>query len=122
MTARTREPRWAGDTQEVIRGFPDGVKWTFGRAIFKAEMGQRHVKASPMKGRLRGVVEVGEDDDGDTYRLYYTLKCTGYVYILYCHKKKSKRGAAIPKREEDLIVQRLKDSMADCQHNKEEAL
>lgn len=67
-----------------------------------------------MKGRLRGVVELIKDDFGDTYRTYYTLKCPDWVYVLYCHKKKSKRGISLPKHEEDLIRKRFKDAMIDC--------
>jgi phage-related protein len=36
------------------------------------------------------------------------------VYVLYTHKKKSRRGRSIPKREEDLIVRRFKDAMSEC--------
>ncbi|HET7276318.1 MAG TPA: type II toxin-antitoxin system RelE/ParE family toxin [Longimicrobiaceae bacterium] len=120
MIEKKREIEWAGDSRDVIRGFPDDVKWTLGRAIFKAETGERHEKVSAMKGRLRGIVEVGEEHDGDAYRLYYTLKCPDFIYILYCHKKKSKRGISIPKHEEDVIIRRFKDSMIHCQKSKEE--
>jgi phage-related protein len=44
----------------------------------------------------------------------YTLKCPGYVYVLYCHKKKSKQGSQIPKHEEDLIFKRYRDALRDC--------
>lgn len=67
-----------------------------------------------MRGRLAGVVELASDEAGDTYRLYYTLKCPGFVHVLYCHKKKSKRGSEIPKHEEDLIAKRYKDAVRDC--------
>lgn len=72
-----------------------------------------------MKGRLAGVVELAADEEGDTYRLYYTLKCPGYVFVLYCHKKKSKQGSAIPKHEEDLIVKRYKDALRECPQERE---
>lgn len=75
--------------------------------------------ASPMKGRLAGAVELACDEEGNTYRLYYTLKCPGYVYVLYCHKKKSKQGSAIPKHEEDLIVKRYKDALRACPQERE---
>jgi phage-related protein len=67
-----------------------------------------------MRGRLRGVIELSKDDPAGTYRVYYTQKCPGIIHVLFCHKKKSKQGGKIPKHEEDLIVQRLKDALSDC--------
>jgi len=57
------------------------------------------------------VVKLSERDPGGAYRVYYTLNCPGEVTVLLCHKKKSKRGVEIPKREEDLIVRRLNKSI-----------
>jgi phage-related protein len=114
-----REIRWAADSQEVLRGFPKNVKWTFGRALFRAQVGKPpKAMASLMKGRLRGIAKLATDDADATFRLYYTLKCPGHLYVLYCHKKKSKRGAGIPKHEEDLIARRLKDALMDCEERK----
>lgn len=109
-----REPRWAPGTREELRSFPKEVRWVFGRALYRAQLGGRHEIASLMKGRLRGVVKLATVEEGDAYRLYYTLKCPGYLYVLYCHKKKSKRGIGIPKREEGLIVRRYRDAVEEC--------
>lgn len=103
----------------TLRALPEGVRWEFGQALYLAEQGQLAKIASPMKGRLAGVVELASDEEGDTYRLYYTLKCPGYVYVLYCHKKKSKQGSGIPKHEEDLIVKRYKDALRECSQERE---
>jgi phage-related protein len=94
---RNRAARvWAPDSLEQPREFPEHVRWVFGRALYKAQTGWRHEAATAMRGRLAGIVEVASDHAGDTYRAYYTLKCPGRVHVLYCHKKKSKRGAALP--------------------------
>ena len=58
--------------------------------------------------------ELAPDEAGDTYRLYYTLECPGFVCILYCHEKKSKHGSEIPEHEEDVIAKRYKDAVRDC--------
>ncbi|MFC1661238.1 type II toxin-antitoxin system RelE/ParE family toxin [Gemmatimonadota bacterium] len=60
------------------------------------------------------MVELRADHAGDTYRLYYKLKCPGSVYVLFCHKKKSKHGRVVRKHERALILRRLRESMADC--------
>jgi phage-related protein len=115
-----REVEWQGDSRERLRGFPDEVKWLFGRALYKAQLGKRHPIAALMRGRLRGVVELRAREGGDAYRLYYTLKCPGCVYVLYCHKKKSKRGIGTPSREKKLVRDRYRDAMDHCQRKREE--
>ena len=115
-----RTVEWEGDSRRRLRGFPEEVKWIFGRALYKAQLGKRHPVASLMRGHLRGVVELRAQERGNAYRLYYTLKCPGSVYVLYCHKKKSKRGIGIPKYEENLIVDRYRDAMDHCRRKRDQ--
>ena len=60
-----------------------------------------------------GVLEVVEDHRGDTYRAVYTVKFSGWVYVLHCFQKKSKSGIATPKLDLDLINTRLKAAKQD---------
>jgi phage-related protein len=62
----------------------------------------------PMKGSLRGVMEIVSDFDGDTFRVMYTTRIGDELYVLHAFQKKSKRGAATPQHEVDLIENRLK--------------
>jgi phage-related protein len=55
-----------------------------------------------------GVLEVVEDDDGNTYRAVYTVRFGHAVYVLHCFQKKSHKGIATPKQDIDLIRDRLK--------------
>ena len=115
MTNRgERVIRWAAGSREALREMPERVRWLFGRALFQLEIGRKPMIASALRGQLQGVLELRADHDGDTFRLYYTLKCPGLVYVLYCQKKKSKRGRSIPKHERDLIVTRYRESLLDC--------
>jgi phage-related protein len=109
-----RRIEWEAGTRETLRGFPDEVRAEFGQGLYLAEQSRMAKGASVMRGRLAGVVELASHEAGDTYRLYYTLKCPGYVHVLYCHKKKSRRGSEIPKHEEDLIAKRYKDALRNC--------
>lgn len=60
-----------------------------------------------------GVLEIVEDDRGDTYRAVYTVKLSGWVYVLHCFQKKSKSGIETPKEDMDLIYTRLKAAKLD---------
>ncbi len=65
--------------------------------MFDAQTGGKHPDAKPLKGfKGAGVVEVAEDDDGNTYRAVYTVKFAGVVYVLHAFQKKSKRGIKTP--------------------------
>jgi phage-related protein len=87
---------------------PDGVQQVFGFAMFQAQAGTIHPSAKPLKGfGSAGVLEVVEDCRGNAYRAVYTVRLSGAVYVLHCFEKKSKRGVETPKRELDLIRERL---------------
>jgi phage-related protein len=80
-----------------------------GQAIDDAQLGLEHPAAKALKGfGGRGVLEIVDDFDGDTYRAVYTVKFAGIVYVLHAFQKKSKKGIATPQREIDLIKARLK--------------
>lgn len=55
-----------------------------------------------------GVLEVVEDDDGNTYRAVYTVRFKNAVYVLHCFQKKSHKGISTPKHEMDIVEGRLK--------------
>jgi phage-related protein len=50
---------------------------------------------------------------GDTWRAIYTVRFEDAIYVLHAFQKKSKKGVATPKREIDLIWQRLADAERD---------
>ena len=65
--------------------------------------------AKPLKGfGDAGVLEIVDDFDGDTFRAVYTVRFAKAVYVLHAFQKKAKAGISTPKRELDLIEQRLK--------------
>ena len=80
-----------------------------GFAINDAQNGSEHPRAKALKGfGGRGVLEIIDDEDGDTYRSVYTVRFAGVIYVLHVFQKKSKKGIETPKREIDLIKARLK--------------
>jgi phage-related protein len=102
---------WVGSSLRDLRGFPRLVRRVMGQALDDAQHGEKHPGARPLKGfGGAGVLEVIEDDDGDTYRTVYTVKLASAVYVLHAFQKKSKRGRATPKKEIDLIKRRLREA------------
>jgi phage-related protein len=55
-----------------------------------------------------GVLEVIEDQAGNTYRAVYTVRIARSVFVLHVFQKKSKRGSATPGPDARLIAERLK--------------
>lgn len=98
-----------------MKAFPAGVRQTAGFALWQAQMGRKHVSAKVLKGfGGAGVLEVVEDDDGSTYRVVYTVKFAGAVYVLHAFQKKSKSGIKTPASEMEIVRRRLK--AAEEQH------
>ena len=56
------------------------------------------------------MVEIVEDYRGDAFRAVYTLQYAGTVYVLHAFQKKSKTGRETPRRDIELIQQRLRQA------------
>ena len=99
---------WMGNSLGALREFPKVVREEIGYAMYRAQTGEKHVRAKPLKGFGPGVLEVVSDHRGDTFRAVYTVRLAGKVYVLHAFQKKSKRGIATPQAELNLVKQRLK--------------
>ncbi|CAN5163009.1 type II toxin-antitoxin system RelE/ParE family toxin [soil metagenome] len=102
---------WVGNSLEELRDFPPAVQREIGFALRRAQDGDRHPDAKPLKGfGGASVLEIVENHDGDTYRAVYTVRFADAVYVLHVFQKKSKKKIATPKHELDLIRARLKEA------------
>jgi phage-related protein len=100
---------WIGSSREDLRAFPDEARRVMGFAINDAQNGDEHPRAKALRGfGGRSVLEVVDDEDGDTYRAVYTVRFAGVVYVLHAFQKKSKKGIETSKRDVELIRARLK--------------
>jgi phage-related protein len=61
-----------------------------------------------MKGPLREVVEIVAPCDDQTYRLMYTVRLGEVIYVLHTFQKKAHHGISTPKRELELVAERLR--------------
>jgi phage-related protein len=102
---------WIGSSLKDLREFPDPVQDHMGYALYVAQQGGKHRDAKPLAGfGGAGVVEIVKDYRGDTSRAVYTLRHAGAVYVLHAFQKKSKTGRETPRRDMELIKQRLREA------------
>lgn len=107
--AELRPLAWVGSAKRDLTALPAEVIDTFGYALHLAQMGRKHEQAKPLHGfGSAGVLEIVEDSRGNAYRAVYTVRLAAAVFVLHVFQKKSKSGAATPKREMELIRERLK--------------
>jgi phage-related protein len=70
MSKQPRKPlKWVGSAKRDLDAMPEDVKDVFGHAIDLAQAGGKYQDAKVLTGfGSAGVLEVIEDDRGDTYR------------------------------------------------------
>jgi phage-related protein len=105
------EPRpvwWVGSSRKDLKTFPRPVQRDVGQALYAAQCGKEYASVKALKGFAgRTVLEIVAPYDGDTYRAVYTVRFEGAIYVLHAFQKKSKKGSATPRKEIELIRQRL---------------
>ena len=100
---------WVASAKKDLLEMPEQAVDLVGYALYLAQSGLKHPHAKPLKGfGSAGVLEVVEDDDGNTYRAVYTVRFSNSVYVLHCFQKKSRKGIETSKHDMDLIEDRLK--------------
>ena len=100
--------RWMGSCRKDLKTFPKLVQRHVGQALWAAQRGEEYPTVKALKGfRGRSVLEIVAAHEADTYRSVYTVRFRGAIYVLHCFQKKAKKGMATPKKDIDLINQRL---------------
>ena len=107
LNAAVRDVTWIGNSREQVRSFPQATRRLIGEALRFAQQGEKHPKAKPLRGIDSGVLEIVARYDTDTYRAVYAVRISETIYVLHAFQKKSTRGSKTPKKEIDLIRQRL---------------
>ena len=106
--------RWVGSSRRDLKGFPAPVRRHIGQAIYAAQCGEEYPSVKALKGfGGRSVLEIVAPSGTDTYRAIYTVRFENALYVLHAFQKKSKKGIATPKKEIDVIQQRLAAAQQD---------
>ena len=110
MSDETGESRlaqivWEGDSREVLRGFPEGVRQNFGFELWQLQLGERPSDYRPLPSIGAGVFELRDQDERAWYRVVYLSRINDVIYVLHCFEKKSRE---MPRRDFEKAKQRLK--------------
>jgi phage-related protein len=105
---------WLGSSLEDLKKLPKNVQREIGFSLHQVQEGKTPLNAKPLKGLGSGVLEIVSDHNKNTYRAVYAVKLGEDIYILHVFQKKSKHSIKTPRKEIDLIIQRLAIAKADA--------
>lgn len=108
MTRKTRPISWIRAALKEFEAFPEGARSICLAALTIAAEGGKADVAKPMFGMGSGVFEIALPFKGEAFRVVYAVQLADEVWIVHAFQKKSTQGIKTPKREIDLIKDRLK--------------
>ena len=109
MTRTTRPISWITAARKEFETFPEGAKSICLYALTIAAEGAKADIAKPMRGMGSGVFEIALSFRGDAFRVVYAVQLGEEIWVVHAFQKKSTQGIKTPKREIDLIRNRLKN-------------
>jgi len=108
MILKTRPVSWLKAALKEFQTFPEGARSICLTALTIAAEGGKADIAKPMHGMGPGVFEIALPHRGDAFRVVYALQPGEEIWVVDAFQKKSTQGIKTPKREIDLIKERLK--------------
>jgi phage-related protein len=96
---------WEGDSREVLKGFPEGVRQNFGFELWQLQLGERPSDYRPLPSIGAGVYELRDQDQRAWYRVVYLSRTNNVIYVLHCFEKKSRE---MPRKDFEKAKQRFK--------------
>ena len=108
MTRKTRPVSWIRAALREFETFPEGARSICLAALTIAAEGGKADIAKPMHGMGSGVFEIALPYRGDAFRVVYAVQLDQEIWVVHSFQKKSTQGAKTPKREVNLIKDRLK--------------
>ena len=112
-----RPLHWVGVSKRDFLAFPMAVQEDMGNALGIAQFGGTAPTAKPWKGLGPGVLEIVESNEGNAYRVVYTVRFEKAVYVLHAFQKKSPSGIRTAKHDVDLVAERLKTAARDYEEH-----
>ena len=100
--------RFLGDSLRAIRRFPKDVRQDAGYQLERVQDGKTPDDFKPMPSIGKGVEEIRIWDESGTYRIIYTARVKGSVYVLHAFQKKTQ---ATQRREIEVARSRFNELM-----------
>ena len=107
-TPKTRPVSWVKAARHEFEKFPEGAKMVCLTALTVAAEGGKADIAKPLHAVGSGVLEIALPFKGDAFRVVYALQLGPDIWVIHAFQKKSNTGIKTPKREIDLVKERLK--------------
>ncbi len=108
MSRDTREIARITAARQAFETFPPPVQRRMQLALTIAAEGRKAGVAKPLKGPGSGVFEIALAHSGNAYRTIYAVRIGEAIWVVHAFQKKSTRGIRTPKREIDLIRERIR--------------
>lgn len=108
MTRHTRPVSWMKAALKEFQTFPEGAQSVCLTALTIAAEGGKADIAKPMHGMGSGVFEIALPLRGDAFRVVYAVQLAEDIWVIHVFQKESTQGIKTPKREMDLIKDRVK--------------
>ncbi len=105
---KTRPVSWLKAARHEFEKFPEGARMVCLTALTIAAEGGKADIAKPLQGVGSGVLEIALPFKGDAFRVVYALQIGQDVWVIHAFQKKSTTGTKTPKREIELVKDRLK--------------
>lgn len=103
-----RRVSWVKAAFKEFTSFPQAVQEQIRFALEVTATGEMADIAKPMKGLDGGVYEIAIAYRSDAFRAVYALKVGSDIWVVHTFQKKSTSGIKTPKREIDVIRERIK--------------
>lgn len=107
MTRLSRPVHWIRAAQKNFTEFPADARERCKYAIAIAAEGGKADIAKPLRGFGSGVFEIALKHRGDAFRVVYVVQLGEAIWVVHAFQKKSTRGIKTPRRELELVAQRV---------------
>lgn len=109
--AQIRPVFWIGSSLKDLKNMPEKIKKEIGHSIRDIQKKRDPGNTKSLKHLNEpGISEIRVDEREGTFRAIYTVEFKDAVAVLHVFQKKSKEGIATPKKEIELVLQRLKQA------------
>ena len=105
---KTRPISWVKAARKEFEKCPEEAKSICLAALTIAAEGGKADIAKPLKGLGTGIFEIALAFRSDAFRVVYAVQLGDEIWVVHAFQKKSTQGIKTPKREIDLIEERLK--------------